>query len=171
MRILSRLLIFLIIFQCTPAAAQIRPIASLSLIQTRVKQAENSIDPSLSYGAIGRKNNIIATIQTNRFLEQISSRKTKGGLVARSKTTSDSFLIGYAFNKFAPSLLLSSTRVKKEFQKNGQIVSTQTAHALLHGVNFTYFFKKNISGSVFYVAPNSSLQLRDAAGLAVNFIF
>lgn len=171
MKILSRILIFLITFQCTPAAAQIRPIASLSIIQSRIEQSENKIDPSLSYGAIGRKNNIIATIQTNRFLEQISSRKTKGGLIARSKTTSDSFLLGYAFNKFTPSLLLSSTRVRREFESNGVVISSQTAHALLHGVNFTYFFSKNISGSAFYVAPNQHLQLRDAAGLSVNFIF
>lgn len=173
MKSFARLAVFITLFQCTPAAAQVRPMLSGALIYAKTNElgVQNKIEPSFAYGAIAKKNNIIATIQTNRMIEQISHRKTRNGLISRSRATSDSFLIGYAFDKFAPSLLLSHTQVRKQLERDGQIIADRTSMAILRGVNFTYFFSKHISASAFYVLPNHHLRLEGAGGTSLNLIF
>lgn len=173
MKSFARLAVFLTLFQCAPAAAQVRPMLSGALIYAKTNEldVQNKIEPSFAYGAIAKKNNIIATIQTNRMIEQTSHRKTRNGLISRSKATSDSFLVGYAFDKFAPSLLLSRTEIRKQLEMDGRIVADRTSMAILRGVNFTYFFSKHISASAFYVLPNHHLRLEGAGGTSLNLIF
>lgn len=179
MRILSKIkrfhfvIVSLLALQCKPAAAQVRPIVSAALVYAKVDElgVKNKMEPSFAYGAIARKNHIIASIQTNRFIEQVSTRKAQNGIISRAKATSDNLLIGYAFDKFAPSLIISHTQIRKQLERDGAILADRTSSAILRGVNFTYYFSKQISGSTFYILPNHHLRIDGVAGVAVNLIF
>lgn len=173
MRILSKIIIFLIALQCTPAAAQIRPFVSGALVYAKVNEmgVGNRAEPSFSYGLFAKKDKVISSLSTNRGIEQISSRKTNTGLVSRSKATSDNLLIGYAFNRFAPSLIISNTRVKKRLENGDRILAEKSLSAILTGANFTYFITPKISVSTFYIMPSSKLNLNYAVGTSLNLIF
>lgn len=181
MKSLSKFLIFLfVITQCTPAAGQIRPMVSGALIYAKMNESgiklEDKIDPSFSIGIFAKKERFIGSLTTNRFTTFVAtkdaiSEKTGAKMISKSKSQSDVLSIGYAFNKFAPSILLSNTRINKQLEYQGQTLSNKTEKAILGGISGAYFLTKNFSVSVFYVLPNNHLNLEGAGGTAINLIF
>ena len=172
--------ISLLVFQCTPAAAQVRPIISGSLYYANMNEPaiklESKIEPAVSLGAFVKKDRLIGSLTTNRLASFVSTRdatseRTGAKMISRSKTISDTLSIGYAFNKFAPSILLSNIRINKKLEYQGQYISNKTTHTILKGISGTYFLDSNFSLSVFYVLPSQKINLEGAVGTGVNLIF
>lgn len=163
-----------------PTFAQVRPIISGSLYYAKMNEPaiklESKIEPAVSLGAFVKKDRLIGNLTTNRLTSFVSTRnatseRTGAKMISRSKAISDTLSIGYAFNKFAPSILLSNTRINKKLEYQGQIIADKTRSAILTGISGTYFLDKNFSFSVFYVLPNQKLNLEGATGTAINLIF
>lgn len=180
MIILSKLFILLAITYCLPANAEIRPIFSGSLVYAKMNEPgiklENKVDPSFSMGLFAKKERLIGSLTTNRFTTFISTRnatneKTGSRMISKSKAQSDVLAIGYTFNKFAPSILISNTRIRKQLESEGETFFNKTKNAILTGVATAYFIDKNFSISVFYILPNQKLRIQGAIGTSVNFIF
>jgi len=182
MKILSRLLaIFIALTYCiTAAAAEFRPMISGSFYYAKINEPgirlENKIDPSFSIGIFAKKERFIASLTTNRLTtfvsnKNASSEKTGAPMISKSKAQSDVLSIGYAFNKFAPSLLISDVRLNKKLEYQGQIISNKTKNAILTGISGTYFLDKHFSVSAFYILPNQKVNLEGAVGTSINLIF
>lgn len=180
MKNFARLAVFLVMLQCAPAAAQVHPMISGSLVYARMNEAgiklENKIDPSFSVGVFAKKERFIGSLTTNRITAFVStkdatSEKTDAKMISKSKAQNDVLSIGYAFNKFAPSILLSNTRINKRLEYQGQVISNKTTNAILCGISGAYFLTKNLSFSVFYILPNNRLNLEGAGGTSLNLMF
>jgi len=181
MKNLSNFLIFfLILFYHDPAIAQVRPMISGSLVYARINDPkiniENKIDPAFSVGVFAKKERFLGSLTTNRFTAFVSTKdatneKTGAKMITRSKAQSDVLSIGYAFNKFAPSILLSNTQIRKKLEYKGQVIADRARSAILLGISNSYFINKNFSISLFYILPSQKLDLESAVGTSINLIF
>lgn len=121
------------------------------------------------------KNKLVFGISTNRIYHPESERTVKNNAGIefdnRSKLTADSFSIGYAHKRFIPSVFISNVKSQESLYYQDRLVGRSKKTTFVHGASLAYFLSENIAGSVFYVAPNSELNLEGGLGVGVNYYF
>lgn len=123
-----------------------------------------------SYGVFTQAKNYTFTIQTNRLLniihhEYVQHKLTNDAYKLKTKFRADSLLLGYKFQRFNPSIVLSNVRLDRKIKTN------KTQHAILYGVNFNYFINKNFSIQTAFIAKNKKIGLTNATLLSINYYF
>lgn len=130
---------------------------------------------SLNVGLFNSYNNFTLSIQTNRLINYPITRSvvSQNGTVYqnKSKMINDTVLIGYRFDRFIPSVLISNTKLNKSLWLNGNFQTKKVNHTLLYGLNFSYLLSKNINANLFVIAPNKELNLKSATGISLNYLF
>lgn len=141
-----------------------------------VNQYEDIKNLNISAGATYIfDNKIVLGFSTNRLYrpERKRTAENNSGVEFENKTklTTDSFLIGYAYKRFIPSIFIANVRDQEALYYKGQQVGSSDKTAILAGVNLSYFLTKEIAGSVFYVLPNQELNLESGFGVGINYYF
>jgi hypothetical protein len=131
---------------------------------------KEKILPTASIGYFTNIKNLTATIQTNRISnfvnkEFIKNKKDGKAYELKSRLTADTMSIGYKFGKFNPAIFISNVKLEKTITKR------KINHALIYGLNFNYFYAKNIGVATAIVAPNDELGLAIAGLLSLNYFF
>ncbi len=134
------------------------------------EQIKNPQFNSLSIGGTYISDKISITFQTNRFYTQPEKRViiTRRGVLLQSKTklTTDALIAGVRVGRFLPALVLSNNKLEQVILDN-----KTTKHAFLYGASLGYLIEKNVIISAIYIAPNRELNLTNAFGVGINYLF
>jgi len=141
-----------------------------------VNKYESLENINFSAGITKTFDKINLTLQTNRLGNNFVKRavidnKTHKTLQNHSKLTADTLLVGYRYKRIVPAMFLSNIKLEKLLYYNDNLQGKSKQNTILSGLNFAYFFTKNISSSIFYIMPNKKIYLRDSFGLGINYIF
>jgi len=182
MRISGIIIYFLFFCFCQELWAAPRLYLGTSIIKADINDPnfkfvnEKELDiNSLNVGVFNSYKNFTLSIQTNRLINYSVTRSvvSQNGTMYqnKSKMINDTVLIGYRFDRFIPSMLISNTKLNKSLWYKGNYIAGQTNNTLLYGVNFGYLLTKNINANLFLIAPNKELYLKSAAGISLNYLF
>lgn len=113
-------------------------------------------------------NNFNFLFATNRFFNKTIKREVVIGnniFLSKTKSRYDVLQIGYRKKALMPAVYLANTKI------NTTIIDKEIKHAILYGLSFTFFFDKNMSTSITYLAPNQEFNLDGGMGWGVNYNF
>lgn len=132
---------------------------------------------SLTFGqSFEFENKVVLDLTTNCLFNKSTSRSvisTTNNLTFLNKTkvTTDIISIGKRFKRVVPMIFVSNTKVDKELYYNNNLVGSAINHAWLYGINATYYITKEVSSSIFYIAPNDEMDLEGGLGIGFNYNF
>lgn len=168
--------LFFVSCETSHASLQFGVSASQIRIGGKYKTIESSPTLNTNLGYATRFEKIFLSVSTNRLLNSESSsivEDTQNRQYQKiTKSYIDTISSGIVLKeKYVPAIFISRASVENKLYGGGKFLGSEHRIALVKGVSFSLFVKKNVYTNVFLVAPEKKLNLKTSVGAGINILF